>query len=199
MGGFCVIPAERLPFRMAPVRRTIHIRPTGPTVGEIRWTAADGEERRLPCALGRGGVRADKREGDGATPVGAFPMRRVLYRPDRLAAPATRLPVTPIEPSDGWCDDPADPAYNRPVRLPHPARHEEMWREDGLYDVVVVIGHNDDPPVPGAGSAVFVHCLRPDGGPTAGCIALPRDALVDLLAECGPETEVWVEAPASPA
>ena len=101
------------------------------------------------CALGRGGIRAeaDKREGDGATPAGCFTLRRVLYRPDRMAPPETSLPVAAIQPADGWCDDPADPAYNQPVHLPHPASHEEMWRADGLYDVVVVIGHNDDPVV----------------------------------------------------
>src|SRR5690554_2419769 len=112
--------------------------------GVARWGG-----RRFRCALGRAGIAAAKREGDGATPVGRFPMRRVLYRPDRGEAPATRLPIAPIAPDDGWCDDPGDPAYNRPVRLPYPARCETLWRADALYDVVVVLGHNDDPPVPG--------------------------------------------------
>ncbi|WP_026873241.1 L,D-transpeptidase family protein [Inquilinus limosus] len=149
--------------------------------GWIDWGAG-----RRACALGRGGVRPDKREGDGATPSGRFPLRRALYRPDRGPAPATALPCAPIAPVDGWCDDPADPAYNRPVRLPHPARHERMWRDDGLYDLVVVIGHNDDPPVAGLGSAVFVHLARPDGGPTEGCVALSRADLLDLLAAAAP-------------
>ena len=138
------------------------------------------------CALGRSGIRADKREGDGATPVGCFTLRRVLYRPDRMTPPETSLPVTPIDPTDGWCDAPDDPAYNRPVQLPHPTSHEEMWRADGLYDVVVVIGHNDDPIVPGMGSAVFMHVAKPDYEPTAGCVALALPDLLVLLKDCAP-------------
>jgi L,D-peptidoglycan transpeptidase YkuD (ErfK/YbiS/YcfS/YnhG family) len=140
------------------------------------------------CALGRSGIRAeaDKREGDGATPAGCFSLRRVLYRPDRMAPPETSLPVAAIQPADGWCDDPADPAYNQPVHLPHPASHEEMWRADGLYDVVVVIGHNDDPVVPGMGSAVFMHVAKPDYEPTAGCVALALPDLLALLKDCAP-------------
>jgi len=156
---------------------------------EIRVTG-DGrlacKGRSYRCALGRGGVRADKREGDGASPEGVFPLRRVLYRADRLEAPKTGLAVARIGRDDGWCDDPADPMYNRPVRLPHAASHERMWREDGLYDVVVVLGHNDDPPVPGAGSAIFVHVARPDYGPTEGCVALALDDLLEVLAACAP-------------
>ena len=134
-------------------------------------------------------MRRDKREGDGATPVGRFALRRLLYRRDRLpAAPATALPAAVIGRDDGWCDDPGDPAYNRPVRLPYPASHERLWREDGLYDLVVVLGHNDDPPVPGLGSAVFLHVARPDYGPTEGCVALARDDLLVLLEGCGAGT-----------
>lgn len=149
--------------------------------GRLEWPGG-----ALRCALGRTGVRADKREGDGATPVGAFPLRRVLWRPDRLPAPATALPTAPIAPHDGWCDAPDHPDYNRPVRLPFAASHEDLWRADALYDVIVVIGHNDDPPVPGLGSAVFVHVATPDFSPTAGCVALDRDDLLRLLADCRP-------------
>ncbi|MGE0725037.1 MAG: L,D-transpeptidase [Alphaproteobacteria bacterium] len=150
--------------------------------------------RVFRCALGKGGIRADKREGDGATPIGRFTLRRLLFRPDRLARPETGLPVAAIAPEDGWCDDPADPAYNRPVRLPHPARHERMWRDDHLYDLVVVIAHNDDPPVPHAGSAVFVHLARENYGPTEGCVALAREDLLWLLARAGPSTVLEIDA-----
>lgn len=134
------------------------------------------------CALGRGGISTDKREGDGATPVGVLPLRRLLYRADRVAAPVCRLPVEPLSPEDGWCDDPGDVAYNRRVRLPHPARHERLWREDPLYDLVGVLGWNDDPVQRGRGSAIFLHLARPDLAPTAGCIALPERELRALLA-----------------
>jgi len=149
-------------------------------------------DRVFPCALGKSGLRADKREGDHATPTGVFPLRRVLYRADRIAAPATRLPVQPIGERDGWCDDVADPAYNRPVALPYAGRHERLWRDDGLYDAVLVIGHNDDPVVPGAGSAVFVHVARPDWGGTEGCVAFRLEDLLWILTAAGPDDRLRI-------
>ncbi|MBB5688807.1 L,D-transpeptidase family protein [Roseomonas alkaliterrae] len=136
----------------------------------------------LRCALGAGGIRADKREGDGATPAGLLPLRRVLFRADRGPRPATALPAEPIAPEDGWCDDPAHADYNRQVRLPHPARHERLWREDAIYDVIGVLGWNDAPVHPGRGSAIFLHLARPGLPPTEGCIALPGPELRRLLA-----------------
>jgi L,D-peptidoglycan transpeptidase YkuD (ErfK/YbiS/YcfS/YnhG family) len=149
-------------------------------IGETRGLARLGE-RTFACALGRGGLVVHTREGDGGTPIGRFPFRRLLYRADRVARIETRLPARHIARDDGWCDDPASPDYNKPVRLPHPARHEEMGLESPLYDLVVVIGHNDDPVVPGAGSAVFLHVARDDWAPTAGCIAFRREDLFTIL------------------
>ena len=146
-------------------------------LGGLEWRAA----------LGRGGVRPDatgrpKEEGDGATPVGLLALRRVLYRADRVAIPRTAVPREPIAPADGWCDDPWHADYNRPVTLPHPGRHEALWRTDGLYDVVGVLGWNDTPVVRGLGSAIFLHVARPDLAPTEGCVALPLPDLLQLLA-----------------
>jgi L,D-peptidoglycan transpeptidase YkuD (ErfK/YbiS/YcfS/YnhG family) len=129
-------------------------------------------------ALGRAGVGIHKQEGDGTTPAGLLPLRRVLYRLDRLPAPDCAVPIEPIGDTDGWCDDPAHRDYNRPVRLPHEARCEELWRQDGLYDVVGVLGWNDAPVERGRGSAIFLHVAWQDYGPTEGCVAL---ALPDLL------------------
>ncbi len=136
-------------------------------------------DRLWRCCHGRGGLRRHKEEGDGASPVGLLPLRRVLFRADRGAAPETAVPLEPIGRQDGWCDDPADRRYNRAVRLPYPARHEMLWREDGIYDIVGVLGWNDDPVRSGAGSAIFLHVARPDYAPTEGCVAL---AAVDLRA-----------------
>lgn len=149
--------------------------------------------RDYPCALGRTGVRRAKREGDGATPAGTFPLRHALYRPDRLAPPASGLPVGAIDPADGWCDAPAHSAYNRRVRLPFEASHEVLWRTDGLYDLVIVIGYNDDPPRAGRGSAIFIHCATPDFAPTQGCIALARASLIELLPRLTPDTALRVD------
>lgn len=148
--------------------------------------------RTWRCALGKGGIVRDKREGDGCTPVGTFPLRRVLYRPDRLQTPRTGLPVQALAPDDGWCDDPADPAYNRPVALPYPASHEKLWRADAVYDVIVILGHNDAPPVPGRGSAIFMHVARPGFTGTEGCVALALDDLLAVLAEAGPGSTVTI-------
>jgi L,D-peptidoglycan transpeptidase YkuD (ErfK/YbiS/YcfS/YnhG family) len=137
----------------------------------------------FPCALGRSGLVAHKREGDGGTPVGRFAFRRLLYRADRIPHIETRLPARHIDAADGWCDDPADAAYNQPVRLPYPARHERLWLDSHLYDLVVVIGHNDDPVVKSAGSAVFLHLARDDWGPTEGCIAFRREDLLAIVAQ----------------
>lgn len=149
---------------------------------------------RVRCAVGRTGVRAGKREGDGATPAGVFPLREVLYRADRGPAPATRLPVSPIGRVDGWSDDPADPAYNQRRAAPSGFHQEPLWRQDALYDVFAVIGTNDAPVVPGGGSAIFLHVARPDFGPTDGCVAVARDALLRVLGACGPGTEIGIEA-----
>ncbi|MHA6287921.1 L,D-transpeptidase family protein [Maricaulis sp. CAU 1757] len=159
---------------------------------EGRFELAD---RTVRAALGKGGVTkaSDKREGDGATPLGRWPVRRVLYRADRVVRPDTVLPVRALRPDDGWCDAPDDPAYNRPVRRPYAASHETLWREDGLYDIIVVLGHNDDPPVPGAGSAIFLHCKRGDYEPTEGCVALAPSDLRDFLKAARPGDHLVID------
>jgi L,D-peptidoglycan transpeptidase YkuD (ErfK/YbiS/YcfS/YnhG family) len=160
------------------------------------WRLGTPEGRVWQCAIGWGGLTSAKGEGDGATPVGCWPLRRVLYRPDRVDPPRTALPVAPLDPNDGWCDDPAHPDYNRPVRLPFAAGHEVMWRTDHLYDIVVILGHNDDPPVPGAGSAIFFHVAAPDYAPTAGCVAVALPDLLTVLADAGPGDRICIPAPA---
>jgi L,D-peptidoglycan transpeptidase YkuD (ErfK/YbiS/YcfS/YnhG family) len=142
-------------------------------------TAIDWGAGARRCAVGRGGIAFKNREGDGITPIGLWPVRRVLYRADRIARPATALPLTAIVPDDGWCDAPDDSAYNTQIQLPFSASAERLWRDDALYDLVAVLGFNDDPVVAGKGSAIFVHVARPDFAPTEGCVAL---ALPDLLA-----------------
>ena len=159
-----------------------------------RWQARLGEQA-WPCAIGRGGVRLDKAEGDGATPAGCWPIRRVLYRADRLHRPETVFPCDSLQPHDGWCDAPDDPQYNRPVRLPYSARHERLWREDGIYDCIVVLGYNDDPVRGGVGSAIFLHAAREDLSPTEGCVALRRENLLEFLTKATASSQVCIAAP----
>jgi L,D-peptidoglycan transpeptidase YkuD (ErfK/YbiS/YcfS/YnhG family) len=146
--------------------------------GRLIWR---GETFR--CVLGKSGVRVEKMEGDGATPAGLLPLRRIMYRADRVAPPRCAFPIEPIAAEDAWCDDPADRDYNRLVRLPHEAHHEELWRRDSVYDVIAVLGWNDSPVEKQRGSAIFLHVVRPDLAPTEGCVALALPDLSRLLNE----------------
>ena len=147
----------------------------------------------VPCALGRNGVGVLKREGDGATPRGRYRLRRVLYKPGPVARPATVLSVRAVRAADGWCDSPGDGNYNRPVKLPYPRSAERLWRADGLYDVVVVLGYNDVPRIRNRGSAIFMHIARSDLSPTEGCIALRARDLRRVLAAVPRVSEIIIE------
>ena len=183
-------PRPAPPLFAAPVRNMafsniISVSPPG----RLKWR---GQSYR--CAVGRAGIVATKREGDHASPLGCFVLRRVLYRADRLAAPQTSLPVSALAQDAGWCDAPDDAAYNQAVTMPYDASAEMLWREDPLYDVIVVLGHNDSPVVPGCGSAIFMHVAQPDYAPTEGCIAMAQDDLLDVLRDCDPHTQICIMA-----
>lgn len=164
------------------------------TVTADGWLELGG--RRVRCALGKAGVTpaADKREGDLASPAGVWPIRRVLYRPDKGPPPSTALPTEPLAADDGWCDDAEDPAYNQPIKLPHRASFEKMWRDDELYDLVVVLGHNDEPPKAPMGSCIFLHLAHPGYAPTQGCVAMARADLEVLLAMAQPGDALEIRA-----
>jgi L,D-peptidoglycan transpeptidase YkuD (ErfK/YbiS/YcfS/YnhG family) len=149
-------------------------------VGADGWARFGG--RRCRAALGPAGLSAAKREGDGATPIGSFVCRMLYFRPDRLAVPLTGLSKTALTPQDGWCDAPGDVKYNQPVPLPYPASTESLWRADEVYDLIVPLGYNDAPAIPGLGSAIFLHLARPGYPPTHGCVALALEDLLGFLA-----------------
>jgi L,D-peptidoglycan transpeptidase YkuD (ErfK/YbiS/YcfS/YnhG family) len=143
-------------------------------------------ELSVDCAIGRNGAcdTADKREGDGRTPRGIWPIRAALVRPDRSMTVPVHLPWRWLRPEDGWSDAPTDPVYNRPVRHPHFHSAERLWRDDSLYDAVLLLGHNDAPPVAGLGSAIFLHLRK--GDVTEGCVAVPRETMMEMLATLVP-------------
>ena len=174
---------ERAPISTFFVRR----KPGHPTRG---WLMAG--PLALPVALGRGGIKANKREGDGGTPRGTFRLRRLWWRADRVPRPLTHLPVRPITGADGWCEDPGDRRYNQPIRLMPGEPGDRLKRDDRLYDFIIEIDHNTRPRVAGRGSAVFVHVARPGFAPTAGCVALKPDALKRLIARAGPNTRIVI-------
>ena len=154
------------------------------------WLTADG--MTIPVALGRGGIRANKREGDGGTPLGSFHPRKLWWRADRHPRPRTHLPVHAIRPEDAWCEDPNDRHYNRPIRLTRKEPGDRLMRKDHLYDFIVEIDHNTRPRVAGRGSAVFLHLARENFGPTAGCVSMTPSAMLHLLRRLGPRTRIVI-------
>jgi len=147
----------------------------------------------LPVALGRGGIKANKREGDGGTPRGSFRLRRLWWRADRHPRPTTSLPTQRITSADGWCEDPTDRHYNQPIKVQANANADRLARTDNLYDFIIEIDHNTRPRVAGRGSAVFIHAARQGFAPTAGCVALELNTLRRMLSHLGPRTRIVVE------
>lgn len=170
-------------------------------VSAIRVKAAAGNPRRgwltagaltIPVALGRGGILANKREGDGGTPRGSFRPRQLWWRGDRHSRPKTFLPVRAIGDTDAWCEDPGDPHYNQAIRRGQGEGGDRLKREDHLYDFIIEIDHNTRPRIAGRGSAVFLHLARDNFGPTAGCVSMTRAAMLQLLRRLGPKTKIII-------
>jgi L,D-peptidoglycan transpeptidase YkuD (ErfK/YbiS/YcfS/YnhG family) len=174
----------KLPFRQIFVRQRLY----EPTKGRLM-----AGPFVFSCALGKGGVTRSKREGDGGTPRGNFQLRRLWYRTDKGPRPVCKLPIRAIRPGDGWCDAPGHRRYNKPVALPFTASHERMWREDPLYDLVIEIGWNDQPAIPGRGSAIFLHIARPGYRPTEGCVALAKKDMRKLLPRLARCTRIVIQ------
>jgi L,D-peptidoglycan transpeptidase YkuD (ErfK/YbiS/YcfS/YnhG family) len=179
-------------YRAPRGRRPLTLITVRAAAGDPRrgWLTAGGQT--IPVALGRGGIRVNKREGDGGTPKGTFRPRRLWWRADRHRRPLTFLPVRPIGPEDAWCEDPASRHYNRPVRLERARDGDRLRRDDHLYDFIVEIDHNSSPRVAGRGSAVFLHLARDNFGPTAGCVSMTKSAMLRLLARLGPDTRIAI-------
>ncbi len=153
------------------------------------------DNRDIPCLIGKNGVisAGDKREGDGKSPLGRWAIRSVLLRPDRIdPPPGLTLPWRWIRRDDGWSDGNDDPAYNRPVRHPHPFSAESLWRDDDAYDVIVILAHNDAPPRPAMGSAIFFHVASEGKTHTEGCIAIAKAAMLTLLPRLRPGDAVEI-------
>lgn len=147
-----------------------------------------------PAAIGRNGLTQDKREGDGKTPIGSWPMREIFYRADRTQIPQSDFCSTIITPETGWCDDPEAAEYNRKIVLPFSASHEQLWRQDHAYDVIIPLGYNDDPPRPHQGSAIFFHILHDQKHFTEGCVAISHDDMQAILPRLTPDTIFTIKA-----
>ncbi|ACE98847.1 conserved hypothetical protein [Rhodopseudomonas palustris TIE-1] len=178
-------PSEKSPRPLARVQ-------VGAAAGQRSrgWLIAGG--LTIPVALGRGGILANKREGDGGTPRGTFHPLRLWWRPDRGPRPRTHLPIRIIGPDDAWCEDPQSRHYNQPIHRSSAGEGDRLMRDDRLYDLIVEIDHNTRPRIAGRGSAVFLHLARDNFGPTAGCVAMTRGNLQRLLARIGPRTKIVI-------
>jgi L,D-peptidoglycan transpeptidase YkuD (ErfK/YbiS/YcfS/YnhG family) len=181
-GALGVLAAGKGPSAAAAAHVSIEYRG-----GFIYWPS--GVAR---AAAGAGGVRPNKKEGDRATPAGTFSLPFGMYRGDRINLPNTDLPMTPLREAHAWVDDPNDPKYNQLVELPYPSHTEKLWRTDGIYDLLVVVGYNMNPTQPGAGSAIFLHIARPNFSPTDGCIAVGRGILLKLVTVLGADSTLTV-------
>ncbi|MBV9557922.1 MAG: L,D-transpeptidase family protein [Pseudolabrys sp.] len=170
-------------LRILTVRRKPAARSRG-------WLSVAGVA--IPVALGRGGIKANKREGDGGTPRGTFRLKRLWWRADRNPRPRTLLPIQRIGHRDGWCEDPADRHYNQRITVPDNSKADRLARADNLYDFIIELDHNTKPRIAGRGSAVFVHIARPGFTPTAGCVALTLPSLRQLLSRVGPRTRIVI-------
>lgn len=177
------IAGERKGLRLITVRA----RPGHPTQGIMAAGPA-----RFACALGRGGISSNKREGDGATPLARMRILSGYVRRTTNTATRSRLALSPISAELGWCEVPDDRNYNRPVRLPYAASHENMLREDTLYDYCLVLDWNISPRRRGRGSAIFFHLARPGLTPTQGCVAVTMAVMKRLLPHLSPRTVLEV-------
>ena len=162
------------------------------TPGNRRQGWLSAGRLQVKVALGRSGIKANKREGDGATPAGRYRLVRLWWRRDRLPRLRTLLPVRPISALDAWCEDPSHGRYNQAIRISPGQPGDRLWRADPLYDMVIEIDHNTRPRVSGRGSAVFIHVARPALAPTAGCVSLPITTLRPLVARLGPKTTITI-------
>lgn len=151
--------------------------------------------KRYDCTLGRSGVTIDKVEGDGKTPIGTYPLRKLIYRADRHDVPITGLPIETLNDDTGWCEDVAHGDYNTQVILPHPSTVDRMTRDDALYDFVIVVGYNDAPVTAGRGSAIFIHLARPEWTPTAGCVGLKLSDMKDVLQQLDLDSHITILPP----
>jgi len=150
-------------------------------------------KKEYKCSLGRNGITKDKKEGDGSTPAGCFYIRKILYRKDKVKKPITSLPTEEIKKNDGWCDDVSNDNYNKQIKLPSALSHENLWRNDDLYDIVAVVGYNDNPPIKKLGSAIFIHIAGPNYSPTAGCVGLSKEDLLKILRNFGPKDKICIK------
>jgi L,D-peptidoglycan transpeptidase YkuD (ErfK/YbiS/YcfS/YnhG family) len=178
---------KRQPLKIKSNTIKVIPRPSHKTQGLLHF-----QGQTYPCALGRSGTTMLKKEGDGATPIGVFPILYGFARFDRLKSYKAQLKIKPINNGQGWCDEKTDRNYNRLIKIPYPTSHETMMREDHLYDICLVLDYNISQRIKGRGSAIFFHQARPNYTPTEGCIALSPHHMRILLPKLTKQTKIII-------
>ena len=144
------------------------------------------------CIFGRDGVTKNKTEGDWCTPIGIFPVRKIYYRNDKIKKLDTQVETIPISKDDAWCDDKERNEYNTFIKLPFNGSYENLWRDDDLYNIIVVIGYNDEPIVKERGSAIFIHIANNEMQYTKGCLAIKKEDMISLLKNITLDTKIEI-------
>jgi L,D-peptidoglycan transpeptidase YkuD (ErfK/YbiS/YcfS/YnhG family) len=147
---------------------------------------------KFRCALGKAGIKKKKKEGDDITPEGKFKIIKVYYRPDKIKNFVTSIKKKKIKKNIGWCDDPISDSYNKEIKLPSKFSHEKLYRKDNLYDLILVLNYNINPTIKNKGSAIFIHIAKKNYEPTAGCIALKKEDLIELLKKIKKNTKIKI-------
>jgi L,D-peptidoglycan transpeptidase YkuD (ErfK/YbiS/YcfS/YnhG family) len=149
---------------------------------------------KFRCALGKNGIGKKIKEGDNITPRGTFKITKIYYRPDKIKKLITFFKKIKIKKNMGWCDDPKSKFYNKQIKLPSKFNHEKLYRNDRIYDLLVVLNYNTKPIVKNRGSAIFIHVAKKNYKATAGCIALKKNDLIKLLQVIKKNTKINISA-----
>ena len=151
------------------------------------------KDKKLQCAIGRGGLKKNKVEGDLSTPIGAFKFNKIYYRADKLGETNFEIDSSIIQKNDGWCDDEKSKFYNQYIQFPFNESAEHLYREDDIYDIICVLNYNTSPIIPGLGSAIFLHVARSNFAGTEGCIALDKEALLTIATKITYDSRIVIE------
>ena len=147
---------------------------------------------KFRCALGKAGIKKKEKEGDNVTPKGIFKIISIYYRPDRIKNIITTVKKIKIKKNIGWCDDPNSHFYNQQISLPNKFGHEKLYRNDSLYDLILVLNYNVNPIIKNKGSAIFIHIAKKNYKKTKGCIALKKKHLIELVLKIKKNTKIKI-------
>lgn len=146
------------------------------------------KDYKVKCAIGKRGIGKKRREGDLITPKGLFKIKKVYFRKDKVRGLKTKFSMKAITKNMGWCNDPKSNKYNKLIKYPFAFNAEKLFRNDNIYDIVIVLNFNSRPVKKNKGSAIFLHVARRKYSPTLGCVAISKNDLKYLLSVISKKT-----------